>query len=165
MPRGAQVLLITWVLKWFGFLVFFGVRPYLNLLQLCASAMGRPGSLGEEPGRSPEQHSPPLLFSEELQCKTQSCYALVEGEVGRKRLRAGHGVDPKSLTHPYSHPVWHRLETGPASEETDLSVISYTPMRFCQSDVASADLAMTGPGSVLALVLVIAFPLQLRQDP
>jgi len=47
-PRGAQVLLITWALKWFGFLGFFGMRPYLNLLQLCASAMGKLGSLKEE---------------------------------------------------------------------------------------------------------------------
>lgn len=101
-PRGAQVLLITWVLRWFG---FFGMRPYLNLLQLCASAVGRLGSLREEPGRSPEQHSPSLSFSEELQCKAQSGYALVEGEVGRKCLSAGHGVDPKSLTHLYSSPV------------------------------------------------------------
>lgn len=63
--------------------------------------MGRSGSLGEEPGRSPEQYSPPLLFSEDLQRKTQGCYALIEGEVSGKCLSAGHGMDPKSLTDPY----------------------------------------------------------------
>lgn len=164
-PRGAQVLLITWVLRWFGFfgLVFFGMKPYLNLLQLYASAMGRLGSLGEEPGRSPKQSSSPLSFSKELQCKTQSCYSLVEGEVGRKCPSAGHGMDPKSLTHPYSYPVWHRLEMGPVSEEMNLSVISYIPMRSCQSDVVgSAGLAAADPESILALILVIAFPLQLH---
>lgn len=147
---------------WLFGVLFFGMRPYLNLLPLCVSAMGRLGSLREEPGRSLERHSPPLLFCEELRCKAQSCYALVEGEVGRKCLSAGHGVDLKSFTHLYSYPVWHRLEMGPVSEEMNLSVISYTPMRSCQSNVvARAGLAAADPGSVLDLVLVIAFPLHL----
>lgn len=52
---------------------------------------------------------------------------------------------------------------GPVSEEMDLSVISYTSVRSCQSNVVfSADLATAVPGSVLAFVLVIAFPLQLH---
>lgn len=114
---------------WFFGLFFlnFGVRPYLNLLQLCASAMGRLGSLGE-PGVSLEQSSPPLLFSEELQCKTQSCYTLVEREVGRNYLSAGHGMDPKFLTCPYSHSIWHWFVMGTVSEEMSLSTVSYALM-------------------------------------
>lgn len=132
----------------------------MNLLQLCASAMKRLRSLGEEPGRRLERHSSHLLFRKELQCNTQSCYALLE-EVSRKCLKSGHGTGPKSLAHPYSHPVWQRLEMGPVLEEMDLSVISYTPMRSSQSDVASAGLTMGDSESILALVLVITFPLQI----
>lgn len=132
------MLLITWVLKWFGFLVGFcvlffwhffnfGVRPYLNLLQLCVSAMGRLGSL-REPGVSLEQCSPPLLFSEELQCKTQSCYTLVEREVSRNCLSAGHGMDPKLLTRPYPHSIWHWFVMGTVSGEMSPSAVSYTLM-------------------------------------
>lgn len=53
---------------------------------------------------------------------------------------------------------------GQVSEEMDLSAISYSLMRSCQSNVARSGLD-TGPGSFLVLVLVISFPLQLRQDP
>lgn len=119
----------------FGFLFFlnFGVRPYLNLLQLYACAIGRLGSLREEPDESLEQHSPPPLFSEELQCKTQSCYTLVEPEAGRNCLSSGHGMDPKSLTRPYSHSIWHWFVMGTVSEEMILSAVSYARMRSCQN--------------------------------
>lgn len=50
---------------------------------------------------------------------------------------------------------------GPVLEEMDLSVISYTPMRSSQRDVASAGLTMGDSESILALVLVITFPLQI----
>lgn len=134
------MLLITCVLKQFGFFgeflcfgflgffLHFGARPYLNLLQLRASAMGRLGRLGEEPGVSLKQHSSPLLFSEELQCKTQSCYTLVEREVGRNCSSAGHGMDPKSLKRLCSHSIRPRFVMGTVSEEMSLSVVSYALM-------------------------------------
>lgn len=129
---GAQAVWVFGGFLCFGFLVLFfffnfGARPYLNLLQLCASAMGRLGSLGE-PGVSLEQGSPPLLFSEELQSKTQSCYTLVERELGRNCLSAGHGMDPKFLTRPYPHSIWHWFEMGTVSEEMSLRVVSYGSM-------------------------------------
>lgn len=65
------------------FWFYFGMRPYMNLLQLCASAVRRLRSLREEPGRRLERHSSLLLFRKELQCNTQSCYALLE-EVSRR---------------------------------------------------------------------------------
>lgn len=75
-----------------------------------------------------EQCSPPLLFGEELQCRTQSCYTLVEHEVSRNCLSVGHGVDPKFLTRPYSHSIWHWFVMGTVSEEMSLSAVSYTLM-------------------------------------
>lgn len=157
-PRGAQVLLITWVLKWLFFVLFrclVGARPYLNLLQHCASAMGR---LGAEAGRSPEQPSPRVSL---VQCKAQSCYALVEVGVGTKPLRAGHGADPKPLSQPCSHAVLHGLEMGPVSEGMELSAVPYIPVTSRQTLVADAGLATADPRSIV-LVLVTAFPLQLH---
>jgi len=134
------------VVWFFGFFWNEALSEPPAALCICHGKAGKSQRREEEPGRSPEQLSPPLSFSEELQCKAQSCYALVEGEVGRKCLRSEQGMDPKSLAHLYSHPVWHRLEMGPVSEEMDLSAISYTPMRSCQSDVvASAGLATAAP--------------------
>lgn len=48
----------------------------------------------------------------------------------QKYVSARCGVDLKSLTHPSSHPVWHKLETV---SEMDLSVLSYNnPRRSCR---------------------------------
>lgn len=129
LPGSSSGLGFWWVFVFwfFGFFFSFGVRPYLNLLQLRTSAMGRLGSL-REPGVSLEQCSPPLLFSEELQCKTQSCYTLVEREVSRNCLSAGHGMDPKFLTCPYSHSIWHWFVMGTVSEEMSLNAVSCAPM-------------------------------------
>lgn len=155
-PRGAQVLLITWVLEWLFFVLFcclVGARPYLNLLQHCASAMGR---LGAEAGRSLEQPSPRVSL---VQCEAQSCYALVEVGVGRKPLK--HGVDPKPLTQPCSHAVLHGLEIGPVSEGMELSAVPYTPEMSHQMLAADAGLATADPRTIV-LVLVTSFPLHLH---
>lgn len=135
LPGCSSSLVFWWVFVFwfFGFFFNFGARPYLNLLQLYACAIGRLGSLREEPDESLEQHSPPPLFSEELQCKTQSCYTLVEPEVGRNCLSSGHGMDSKSLTCPYSHSIWHWFVMGTVSEEMILSAVSYAQIRSCQN--------------------------------
>lgn len=93
------------------FVGVFGARPYLNLLQLCASAMG---SLGAGAGRSPEQPSPPRWW----RAAVQSTELLHPGGSQSWKKASKYWVRHSTKT-PYklcSHAVLHSLEMGPLVE-------------------------------------------------
>lgn len=155
-PRGAQVLLITWVLPWFVVLLVFLER---GLIWTSCSSVHLSWEAWEQ-GLAGARSNPHPLVGGGLLCKALSCYTLVEVKVGRKPLSTGYGTVPKPLTSCVPMLCCTAWRWGLLLNTW--CAILYTLVGSCQSNVvAGAGLVVADPRPNFFLALVITFPLQL----